>query len=70
MKKSQWRTVGVAALGILSALGGLAICARWPAANAAYPAFCGAIGFCVGAVAAKSASQHRADAEASVEAQK
>ena len=62
-----FRTVFVAALGILSALAGLAICARWPAANAAYPAFCGAIGFCVGAVAAKSASQHKANAAAGME---
>lgn len=59
-----YRTVLVALVGIVSALGGLVIVAKWPAANAAYPAFCGAIGFCVGAVSAKSYGEHRENARA------
>lgn len=60
--RNQWRTVLVALAGIFAALVGLVITARWPQANAAYPAFCGAVGFCVGSVAAKSYGQAKAEA--------
>jgi hypothetical protein len=61
--RSQWRTVSVALTGMGCALAGLAIAAYWPSASASYPAFCGAIGFCVGAVAAKGGVQAHAEAK-------
>ena len=65
---SQWRTVGLGAFGISVLLGGLLICGHWPAASASYPAFAGAVTFCVGAVAAKAYGEHKANAEASAKA--
>lgn len=65
---SQWRTIGIAAGGMLALLLGLLICAHWPAALVAYPAFAGGVLGCVGAVAVKAAVQHRANAEVAAEA--
>jgi uncharacterized membrane protein HdeD (DUF308 family) len=63
MKRSQWRTVIVALVGIVASLVGLLVVAHWPAANGAYPAFCGAVGFCVGAVSAKAFGEHKVNPE-------
>lgn len=59
---NQWRTVGIATLGILSALAGLVAVGHWPAASGQYGAFVSGVGTCVGAVALKSWGQHKANA--------
>jgi hypothetical protein len=64
VKLSQWRTVGVACLGIVALVGGLALTGVWPAASGSYGAFVSGVGVCVGAVAAKAFGQHAANAKA------
>ena len=64
MTRPPYRTVGVAALGILALLAGLAFTGHWPAAAGSYPAFCGGVGACVAAVAMKAWKEHAALAAA------
>ena len=69
MKKelNQWRTVGIAALGIVAAFFGLLVTGHYPSAGAQYGAFVSGVGTCVGAVALKAWGQHKANAAVEVE---
>lgn len=62
---NQWRTVGVAVLGMGLLLWGLWIAGEHPGAVAVYPSFAGGIGVVIGAVAVKAWGQHAANAKAS-----
>ena len=64
MRSHPYRTVFVAICGMASLTAGLAMCARWPAADAVFPHFAIAIGGCVVSVAAKSYGEHRENAKA------
>lgn len=62
MKKNQFRTVGIAALGILT-LGIVAgLSGRWTGIAAVYPSLVGGVAACVGAVAAKAYGEHKVTA--------
>lgn len=62
MKKNQFRTVAIAALGILT-LGIVAgLSGRWTGIASVYPSLVGGVVGCVGAVAAKAFGEHKVTA--------
>lgn len=67
MTRPAYRTIGIAALGILALLAGLLVAGRWPAAVGAYSSFAFGVAGCVSAVAVKAWKEHQALAAAQAE---
>lgn len=67
--KNQWRTVGIAGLGVVALAVVAALTGKWPSIASIYPSFVGGVVGCVGAVAAKAFGEHKANAAAQPPAQ-
>ena len=65
---SQWRTIGLAAGGLVALVLGLLIAGHFPLAAGQYPSFSGCVMGIVIATAAKAYGEHAANAKAAATA--